>query len=142
MHTRRTFRVATGVAGGLALALLPVTMAGATPRPHITAHPNSVMVNTDTALAGTHFQPHTTLTLSECSEKNWIVPQNPCNTTNTVTVTTDAKGRFLTPFKVETCPAPTVPPGFAERCYIGVATPSGIDTVELVGAVRITVTGP
>jgi hypothetical protein len=143
MRTRPTFRVVATLAGGLTLAMVPVTLAGATPTPHISAHPNSVMVNTDTTLVGKHFQPDTSLTLAECSQKNWVAPRNPCNTTNTVTVTTDTKGGFDTGFKVETCPGGVNKgPGFSERCFIGVPTPSGVDTVDLVGAVRITVTGP
>lgn len=147
-HTKPTVSTLRAVAvlcGGVALGVLPLAAPGsasAATGPHIKAVPNSVMVNTDTHLIGAGWPAHDTITLTECSQKAWVVPQSPCDTDNTVTVTTNGHGRFSTPFKVETCPAPTVPPGFAERCYIGVPAASGVDTVTLVGAVRITVTGP
>jgi hypothetical protein len=101
------------------------------------------MVNTATKLYGKNFAPSTTLTVKECAEKNWIVPQDPCDSTNSVTVTTNAEGQFRTKFTVQTCSSGSdVSPGFSEKCFIGVPTPSGVDTISLVGAARITVTGP
>ncbi len=138
-------RAAAVLTGGIALVLLPLTASGsasAATGPHISANPSSVMVNHDTQLKGSHFPAHTSLTLSECSKKRWVVPQQPCGT-NTVTVTTDGRGRFATPFEATTCPGGVNHgPGFSERCFIGEATPTGVDTVALVGAVKITVTGP
>jgi hypothetical protein len=32
--------------------------------------------------------------------------------------------------------------GFQETCYVGVPHPRGIDTIVLVGAAKIVVTGP
>ncbi len=133
--------VATLFVGVLGVFSISAASAG-TGKPHITAHPNNVMVNTATELIGTHFQPSTTLTVKECGLKNWIVPQNPCDSSNSIVVTTNAQGAFKSSFIVETCTTGSGDPGFSQRCYIGVPTPNGIDTITLVGAVRITVTGP
>lgn len=111
--------------------------------PHITAHPSSVMVDQDTRLTGRNFAPHATLQVTECSETSWIVPQSPCDTTNTVTVTTNAKGGFKASLEALVCPGTGgSSPGFAERCYVGVPQPFGVDQVRLLGAAAITVTGP
>jgi len=137
--------------GGAAAALLTVPlMAMATPAsavspapPRITAHPNNLMVNTFTTLTGTNFTPNTSIMVTECSATHWVVEvANPCDTTNTITLTTDAKGGFTTGFQAQLCPngKRVVPNGV--RCYIGVPTPSGIDTVKLVGAAKIIVTYP
>src|SRR5271166_6401879 len=72
--------------------------------PSITANPNNLMVNSHTVLTGTNFPPATKLTLTECAKTNWIVPQDPCNTGNTVNVTTNPLGGFRTKFKAEVCP--------------------------------------
>ncbi len=43
------------------------------------------------------------------------------------------------------CPAAssaTVPGTSSKKCFIGVPTPEGVDTVVLVGAVQVTVTRP
>jgi hypothetical protein len=126
------------------IGLLPLAAAGASgSSPHIVAKPDNVMVNTTTLLYGRNFAPSTSLTVKECGAKNWIVPQNPCDSTNSVTVTTDKQGRFKSSFKVQTCPSgASTPPGFSEKCYIGVPKPNGVDTIALVGATGITVTGP
>jgi len=116
--------------------------AGASGAPHISAHPNSVMVNGTTELVGKNFQPSTSLTVKECGLKNWVVPQNPCDSTNSIVVTTNSHGGFKSAFTVQTCTTGTENPGFSEKCFIGVPTPTGVDTITLVGAVRITVTGP
>jgi hypothetical protein len=109
----------------------------------ITATPNNLMVNTKTTLTGRHFPPVTTLRLVECSRTTWVVvAQHPCDTNNTVTVTTSDTGHFTTPFKAELCPRATRVGPTAVRCYIGVPTPSGKDTVTLRAAVPITVTYP
>lgn len=138
LSKRRLFAGAIGI---MALAALPLSLstAASAASPHIRAVPNHVMVNTDTHLIGTHFGAHQTLTLAECSETHWIAPQDPCDS-NTVTVTTDAKGRFATTFLVKTCPG--VVAGTSEKCYVGVPTPTGVDTIELLAAAKITVTGP
>ena len=111
--------------------------------PHIVAHPHSVMVNGSTTLIGTNFKARKSITIKECSEKTWIVPQNPCASTNAIVVKTNAQGGFTSSFTVQTCPGGTTSsPGFSETCYIGDPMPSGIDVINLVAAARITVTGP
>ncbi|HXQ62213.1 MAG TPA: hypothetical protein VN796_07760 [Acidimicrobiales bacterium] len=134
------------VAGGIVTDAFVVSPAGATtttPKPHIVAKPNSVMVNHTTKLTGKHFPASKKLTIEECSQSIWVVMSNPCDTDNTITVKTNAQGEFQAVFTVHTCPdTGTTPPGFAEKCYIGEPEPSGIDTISLVGAVTITVTGP
>lgn len=131
---------ATVLGGVIGLVGAGPVMAAA---PHITAHPNNLMVNTTTNLVGRGFAPSTSLTVEECGHRNWIAPQNPCDSTNSVTVTTSKHGTFTTTFTAQTCPGgKNKGPGFSERCYIGVPHPSGVDTIVLVGAVRITVTGP
>jgi hypothetical protein len=113
-----------------------------TTAPHITARPTDVMVNSPVALHGTGFPPAATLRLQECSMKNWIVPENPCLTANSVTVTTNSRGGFTTAMKALICPAITPPVATQRTCYIGVPKPSGVDTVTLVGAARIVVSWP
>jgi len=114
-----------------------------TPAPHIVAHPHSVMVNGSTTLVGTNFTPRKSITIKECSETTWIVPQNPCDSTNSIVVKINRQGTFKSSFTVETCPGDTsTSPGSSETCYIGDPSPSGIDVINLVGAAKITVTGP
>jgi hypothetical protein len=80
--------------------------------------------------------------LTECGKANWIAPQNPCTTNNSVTVTTNSLGGFRTKFKAELCPEGARVGPTALRCYIGVVKPSGIDTVNLKPSVKIIVTYP
>jgi hypothetical protein len=132
-------------AGGLLTDALLVTSAGAAPSPHITARPNSIMVNHTTTLTGRHWPASKKVTLEECTESTWVVMQSaPCDTNNVVTVKADAKGQFKTVFTVHTCPTTdSSPPGFEQTCFIGGnPAPSGVDTIALQGAVKITVTGP
>jgi hypothetical protein len=111
--------------------------------PVITANPNNLMVNTNTTLTGRHFARAKALRLVECSRTAWVVvAQNPCDTNNIVTVTTNRAGGFTTRFKAELCPDATRVGPTAVRCYIGVPRPSGVDTVTLEAAVAITVTYP
>ena len=133
----------------MAMAIAPVSIAAAgTPvssTPHIVARPDNVMVNSSIRLIGTGFPADTTIALRECASKGWIVPQNPCDTNNGVSVTTDALGGFKTSFKAELCPRGVQPgsrPVTSDTCYIGEPKPAGIDTIELVGAAKITVTYP
>lgn len=140
MNVRKT--IATVMASGAAVVLGPVGGAHATSAPKIVAVPDSVMVNTATKLTGTHFPPNSTLTIKECSQTTWIVPQNPCTTNNVIQVKTNAYGSFVHKLTAEVCPGPAVPPGFAELCYVGEPVPRGIDTITLRGAEQITVTGP
>jgi hypothetical protein len=130
------------VASGAAVVLGPIAGAQAASSPKIVAKPNSVMVNTATRLTGGHFQPDSKLTIEECSETNWIAPQNPCDTTNVIHVKTDASGSFVHKLTAEMCPGTAATPGFTQNCYVGEPVPQGIDTIALVGAEQITVTGP
>jgi len=138
------------VLGGSAALMLALPLGGlASPAsavspvpPSITANPDNLMVNTSTVLTGRHFAPLAKVQLTECGKTNWIVPQNPCNTNNSVTVTTNSLGGFRTRFKAELCPGGVRVGPTALRCYIGVAKPSGIDTVTLTPSVKIVVTYP
>jgi hypothetical protein len=117
---------------------------GSSGAPHIVAQPNNVMVNTTVKLIGTGFKPHATLDLMECGSTNWIVPQDPCNT-STITVTTNGRGHFVQTFEATLCPRSSSGGGHPvteERCYVGDPSPSGIDTINLVGHVKIIVTYP
>jgi hypothetical protein len=102
------------------------------------------MVNTDTHLVGTGWPADKTLHISECSQRSWIVPQNPCATSNMISVTTNASGDFKTTLTAAVCPGASGSDsfGFSETCYVGVPHPVGVDTIKLVGAAKITVTGP
>jgi len=141
---RRPLLAAITLAAGSMLgvfAAVPAWAASPVP-PTITANPNNLMVNTDTTLTGRHFAPGETIRLTECSRTTWVVTQHPCDTNNTVTVTTNATGGFTTPFKAELCPGGKRVGPTAVRCYIGIPKPSGVDTVVLKAAVAITVTYP
>jgi hypothetical protein len=132
------------VAGALGFAVLaigagPVAALSPLP-PTITVKPNNVMVNTYTTVTGRYFGPHQRITLAECSQTNWIVPQNPCDTNNGKTVTANSLGGFVTRMKVEACPRAVA--DLSEQCYIGVPKPSGIDTVALRPSAGIVVTFP
>jgi hypothetical protein len=132
------------VAGALGFAVLAIgagPVAGLSPLPAtITVKPDNVMVNTYTTVTGHHFMPHQMVSLRECSQTSWIVPQNPCDTNNGKTVTANSLGTFVTKMKVEACPRLVA--GISEQCYIGVPKPSGIDTVELKPSAGIVVTFP
>jgi hypothetical protein len=112
--------------------------------PHIKVVPNEVMVNQTVTLTGANFPANTTITLKDCAQKTWIVPQEPCAPEDEVTLTTNALGRFKTPFKVGLCPAPPPkePPVTRRTCFIGAPHPFGVDEVELVGAAKVIVTFP
>ena len=108
----------------------------------IVARPTHLMVNQIVGLTGTGFAPATSLTLVECSLTNWIVPQNPCLSDNSVTVTTSISGSFATSMRAEICPAVSPPAGTERTCYIGIRQPTGVDTVRLEAAARIVVSWP
>ncbi len=145
MHRFLTLVLASAtVSGGLIGAALLVTPAAASTAkasPTIVARPDSVMVDRTTRLTGTHLPAKTTITIEESAEQNWIAPQDPCDTTNALTVTTNGAGRFKGVLTVHTC-STSGTPGFSETCYVGEPKGSGVDTVTLVGSVAITVTGP
>jgi hypothetical protein len=128
---------------GLGLAVAGPGLAGATSTvaPSVKVNPDNVMVNTDTHVVGQHFSAGQTVTLVECGKKNWVVPKNPCDTDNTVTVTTNGKGVFKTDMKVEDCPGKAHQPGLEQTCYIGVEK-FGVDTDSLRPFAPIVVTFP
>jgi Neocarzinostatin family len=113
------------------------------PPAHIVARPSNLMVNTTTKLTGTGFAPNTSLTVKECSRTSWLLPKQPCATSNKLTVTTNASGGFRASMTAVVCPKVKAPGtrGFMETCYIGVPRTSK-DSVVLVGAAKIIVTGP
>jgi len=127
--------LATGVLSSAAGAV------SATP-PHIVAKPNNLMVNTKTTLTGTGFPAKTKLTIKECATTFWVVTANPCVKNNTISVVTDAHGRFTHQFKAELCGGKRGPEPTSQICYIGEPHPDGVDTTRLVGAAQITVTYP
>lgn len=106
------------------------------------AHPASVMVNSDTTIAGNGFTPHTMVSLTECGVTLWLAPNDPCNTENVTTVETNAKGSFKTPFDVQLCPEGK----HAHRpttviCYVGVR--HFVEDVEMLEpAAKVKVTYP
>jgi hypothetical protein len=110
-------------------------------QPHISAKPSNLMVNQSTALLGSGFPKHTSITLRECASASWIVPQQPCIEGLAVTVKTNGSGHFSTQFKVGVCEGTSSGPT-QRTCYIGEPRPSGIDTMQLVGAVTIQVSYP
>ena len=110
-------------------------------RPTISAKPSNLMVNQSTALLGSGFPKHTSITLRECASTSWIVPQEPCIEGLAVTVKTNGSGHFSTHFKVGVCEGAFSGPT-QRTCYIGEPRPSGVDTMELVGAVTIQVSYP
>jgi hypothetical protein len=112
--------------------------------PHILARPRNVMVNGTAMLTGTGFPIDSLVHLQECGSAAWMVPQEPCDTTNEITLMSGPSGRFATPFKAQLCPRkpPRKPPVTGETCYIGEPHLTGEDTIGLVGAAKITVTYP
>jgi hypothetical protein len=126
------------LAAGFALA----AQAPAARKAKITARPDNVMVNGHSTLTGRGFPAHAVLALRECGRTFWLVPNEPCNTRNAVSVKTDARGRFTTTFSAEVCPEGQPGKVITERtCYIGVPRVSE-DTVALEGAAKIIVTYP
>jgi hypothetical protein len=123
------------------LAMTATAEAGAS-GPNIKAIPRSVMVNTETTLSGKGFPANTAITLEECGRTSWIAPADPCLEEAAKTVTTDAKGRFQTPFRVGLCPEgkrtkkPT-----QEVCYVGELV-TGEDNGSLSGPAKLIVTWP
>lgn len=118
------------------------------PTPTIVANPDSVSQNSDTTLTGTNFPPDSTLDIDECSSTTWVVvAQNPCLTSNTIVVATNGTGGFFATLEAELCPGTSPTPvsataaNFAQLCYVGEPEPNGVDTVGLVGAEAIVVTG-
>jgi hypothetical protein len=135
------FRTAGALVTIAAVAPIAVAQA-ASGTEKLTATPKSVMVNTDTTITGGGFPAHTMVSLTQCGAKFWLAPKEPCNTENTKTVETNARGHFKTPFEMQLCPE-----GKRARqpttviCYIGVLS-FGEDFAELKPAVKVKVTYP
>ena len=144
--TKLRFSAAAATAAGalgfvvLAIGAGPVAAISPLP-PTITLKPHDVMVNTNTTVSGRNFLPYQRVTLAECFQTTWIVPQNPCDTNNGKTVTANVVGAFTTRMKVEACPR-IASAGLSEQCYIGQPKPRGIDTVALQPNAGIVVTFP
>lgn len=85
-------------------------------------------------LHGSGFVPSAKYTIAECSQTNWIVPEDPCLESNNIMVTTDTTGSFTHTFDPLPCTA-VVP----STCWVGAPTPQGIDTITLAGADKIIV---
>ena len=128
-------------AAALVAGLVAVPVAAAKRTPQITAKPGSVMVNQMVKVKGKGFAPDATLTVEECGKSFWTVPDDPCVHTNSVTVTTNAKGKFKTTMSAAVCPEAVMGVGTSETCYIGVPS-FGLDTVSLPGAAQVTVSWP
>jgi hypothetical protein len=137
--------LAAALAVGSGLATV-ATASGATSPPVATvrATPDNSMVNSTVTVVGKGFARHATVTLVECPVASWVVVADPCDTTNSVTVRTNGRGSFHLPFVVHVCPGGAsggqVGPSFL--CYLGVARPSGVDTVALQPSTTIVVTYP
>jgi hypothetical protein len=142
----RRIPIRAGLAVVAAVALIVVTGAPAQAgtAPHIAGHPRSVMVNGTTQLTGKGFPANTAVRLQECGTTAWILPEEPCDTTNHITVMTGPTGRFTTAFTLQLCPRvlPPKPPVNRERCYIGEPQVTGEDTAGLLGAAKIIVSYP
>lgn len=131
-------------AAAVGLMAVPADAVVAPRPPHIVAMPDNVMVNTDTVLVGSNFPPNRTLTVAECSTKQWFVPEHPCATSNVIRVHTSANGHFRHAMTATVCPSIQAggPPGFSQLCYVGVPMLTGVDGVTLLGAAPLVVTGP
>jgi hypothetical protein len=141
LRTRFAFGLAA-LTTSVVAAPSPIAQASTTTKPTITARPSHVMVSSATALTGTGFPSKSLLRLRECGRRFWLVPEEPCNTSNAITVETNRYGRFKATFHVELCPEGSVGKVPTERtCYIG-RLQFGEDTGELQPAARIIVTYP
>jgi hypothetical protein len=116
-------------------AVVPITFV--TPRIVVTQPSSRVSPGTVISLTGSGFAPNASYHVVECSRTGWVVLQNPCVAGNSIDVTTNGAGGFTHGFTVEACVVPST--SSVETCYIGVPMISGIDSVQLVAAARITV---
>ena len=141
---RRSALIGAGISALLVIATPLVASAAPPAQPHIRARPASVMVNHPVSLRGAGFQANTAVELTECSKTNWIAPQQFCSTGNSRSVRTDHRGAFVVSFVMDLCPksTPATGPVTERTCYVGEVEPKGVDTLELVGAAKVTVTYP
>jgi hypothetical protein len=142
----RSFSVVAGILAVVALGVAATASAKGS-GPKIVLDPTSAMVNTTVKVRGKGFAPNASITLAECSKTAWSLPEAPCVDGNQVTVTTNANGKFHAKMTAKLCPVgPTVvtpgTPVTQETCYIGQLTPTGIDTLALVGAAPIQISWP
>jgi hypothetical protein len=106
------------------------------------AKPHKAMVNTTITLKGMGFPGEQTITLAECGATSWLAPASPCLTEDAIEVTTNAKGRFETPFEVGLCPeGEQIKMRTERRCYVGELV-TGEDNGELAGATKLIVSYP
>jgi hypothetical protein len=141
LRTPLAFGIAA-VAAGVLAAPSSLAQPATTTKPTITVRPSRVMVSSPTTVSGAGFPANSLLKLRECGRTFWLVPEEPCNTSNAITVKTDRYGHFKATFHVELCPEGKVGKGPTERtCYIG-RVQFGEDTGELQPAARISVTYP
>jgi hypothetical protein len=137
-------------AGIVALVALGAAAAASAKKagPKIVLDPTSAMINTTVEVHGKGFAPNASITVAECSKTTWSLPEQPCVDGNQVTLTTNANGKFKTTMKVGLCPSGPTPvvstgtPVTQRTCYIGQLTPTGIDTLALVGAAPLMVSWP
>ena len=129
-------------AASFGLALPAPVLAARAASPSITATPSNLMVNWKTVLKGSGFTPNSKVHLEECGATGWPVPQNPCVAKSKIAVTTDANGAFKTSFVARVCNGRSHGVVTTKICYIGEEKPSGVDTITLVGAVKVFVTYP
>jgi hypothetical protein len=141
----RRFAVGAVAVAAMTFVMLPSAAAKQpAPAPHITVTPNNVMFDATVTLVGKHFAPNTNLHLRECGAKSWVVTEHACSKGHTK-VKTDNYGGFTTPFDVSICPMIRDWPGHPineRRCFVGDPTPSGVDTINLIGHARVIITYP
>lgn len=139
--------LACGAAVALASACTSSDAGAASPPrpvkpPVIKTHAENVMVDHRITLKGKNFPSNFVIHLRECGRTFWLEPNEPCNTVNEATVTTDAKGRFSVSFYVELCPEGEPGEIVTQRtCYIG-EPQFGEDTGMLGPVVKIKGTYP
>jgi len=139
----RTLLVAGASAAALAVVAVPATAAARETAPRVRARPHRVMVGSATTLRGRGFPPDAQIELRECGRTFWLEPEEPCDTANALSVTTDGKGAFTATLHVELCPeGEPGRRGPTERvCWIGERRIEE-DTGALLGAGRLAVTYP
>ena len=142
MRLPRPLVIASSTVAALAFLSFSAPLSAATPPPQISASPNHLMVNQMTTLHGEGFAPKATVQLKECASTGWIVVLHPCVAGSKLSVVTKADGSFTTSFVAKVCSGTPVGPATARRCFVGVPTPSGVDTMSLVGAVKLIVSYP
>ena len=100
------------------------------------------MVNTPTTLEGSGFPANEQIVLRECPKKGYgpepqPIVKHPCDPSE-MTVETNASGTFTATFEVRSCLKAEQKPTRPTKCYVGWYI-KGVDTIMLVGAVKLTV---